>query len=946
MSPAIDEDDPTPNSWVPLENRLYRRDVVYSSLEWTLQPAQLANAIVANAPSAGPLALIPDAGWGLSFALAVYTLSGRLITRFDRLRERTVPPFRAVAVGWSTDDSLTVVYNDGVSIRLLPDLQVSNMRLVYGFSSLSNERVHDAVVLPTGDIIMRTANGKVIKVDPRDDVHIDPIVVPPPETISSPNCAISAVKSDSLQSSDVNVILVTDGGNITATNLSQSHTMTCDESISQIAISANGSYIASLDPNSGMLFVSTIDLRTQIARINLIVELSVIGVENVYSDVVFDAKAPESVAWVGSDAVAVLYREHLVLVGPRGRVALLELDATYASGGIFLQSESDGLRLISSANVQFVQLVPEAVNVVRCQKQTPGFKLMLSSPVLSDEATIKPSDALTRYRLLRELRMSGQLMEGARNCVAAAYLETDVILQKRLLQSAGYGIRYSKVFGKDKRIADDIQHKTMQTNENVRRKKGELARSDGTMIPTAIAVLRVLNSIKSPSAGIPMTKPQLDAFGITSVVARLSRYGVHTLALRLTSFAGIPVYDVLSKWALDALRANSGYTDEELTVLITDRFDAVRRSHRTAEPYIGLRGRALPYVRAAEAAFIIGRPKCAELLLQQETRPAPKVAMYLRMGREGPAIRAAVESGDPELVLDALGTVLEKKSIREIAFLLQSLAAPYGSRATDLLATHLRQIGDMKALRLLYSETRRSREATLIDIGLIHETKDTVEYVNALDRAVTAISRSNIRKACHFEIQALQHASTVAMCAMEVEKRGRLEPGTLRHASDGDLLAHAIVDINDKTKRRDMLARLRRELRVPDRRFFWVCLESMAEVSDFESIEALSYSAGSGRAPPIGLMAFVETCIKYHMEEEAVKYAMRINDLRDRARALASCGRGREAADIASRLRNQQLLAEVQELAARHVSNIRTSRGRQGMSKPVNTSKKSNFRGQ
>lgn len=940
MPPDRTADDQTPKGWVPLENRLYRRDIVYDTLQWSLQPAQLANALVAPAPSAGPLAIIPDSGWGLSFALAIYTLSGRLISRFDRLREKTVPPFRAVSLAWSVDDLLSIVYNDGVILRVPAGLHLANMRFIRAFPSRANERVYDATVVHAGDVVLRTASGKIFTVDVHDAVQTDRLVAPPAEGVvcDVPNCGIAAVKRDQSPHTAVDTLVVTNEGRITITNSNSPYTLRPEDAVSQIAASNNGLYVAAIDENSGSLFVSTIDLNSQvIARVDLVVELSLLGVENLYSDVIFDATTPETIAWVGSDAVAVLYKEHLVLVGPHDGLAVFNLEEAFSAGGIVLHNEVDGLRIISSSGIQFVHMVPEPVNVVMCQKQAPGYKLLRSSTSADDKFDMKTVDTLTRYRLLRELRDSGGLMEAARSCISAAYLETNVSMQKRLLHAASYGARHATVFAKDSK-KPDAPHSRKSGDPRLSRKIDEQKRLDVDLVPTAIAVLRVVNAVGRPSAGIPLTKPQFDALGLKSVAARLSRYGQHTLALRLASFGGISPYDVLSEWAGAIMEANENESDEALTTWITERFN---RMNNMSDGHGSRANRPLPFVKAAEAAYVIGRPKCAEMLLGRETRPAPKVTMYLRMGREGPAIMAAVSSGDPELVLDALGTVLEKKSVRETARLLRSLPPALGNRATDLLASHLRQIGDMNALRWVYVENGRHREAALVDIHQINAIQDTHEYIAALEAAAVALARGHGRKACQFEIQALQHAANVAACAMEVEKWGRLEVGTLRHASDGDLLARAIVDIGDKKKRRDVLARLRRDLRMPDRRFFWVCLDSMAEVGDFESIEALSYSAGDAKVPPIGLMAFVDTCIKHGMEEEAMKYVTRITDPRDRARGLARCGHGREAADIVSRFRNQQLLDEVQDLAARHVAIISSQADRK---KGVTSSKSSSTR--
>lgn len=925
-------DDSTPSAWVALENRLYRRDLDYTSLPWPLRPSELSHAITCAAPCGGPIALVPDAGWGLSFALSVYSLSGRRIKCFDRLREKTVPPFRAVALGWSTDDLLSVVYNDGAVIRVPAGTRLDRSRVVKVFAQNKDERIYDAVVVETGEVVLRGATGAVYRLSPEDKVRLEPMLVKPPEGVvrEVPNAGIATVHPKHSAQGVVETLFVTESGNIALLNSAGTSYMPGDRDVSQICVSPNGQYVAAMESTTGNLFVSTVDLNTEIARINLVAELSTLGVENVLSDVIFDARMPDSIAWVGSDAIAALYKEHLVLTGPHGGVAVLNLDDVSPQGGGVLHSEVDGLRLISASKVEFVQMVAEPVHAIRCRKHAAGYKLLKCSGEIRGSMDTTSDEALKRYALLRELRESGSLLEASRSCTAAAYLEVDVEQQKRLLHAAAYGQKHATVFSEN--TGPNVSPSHVTTAASGKRRSEYRSRRDINMVPTAIAILRVLHAARVPEAGVPLSKPQLDALGISALVARLARYGQHTLAIRLALFGGISPYDVLSEWATDAVHANIEEGDEMITSLISERFETVSRSYTGIDMHGSRRGRALPYVRAAEAAYALGRHKCAELLLRRESRPAPKVAMYLKMNREAPAILSAVASGDPELVLDALRSILKTKSIRETAKLLRTLPPAVSNRATDLFASHLKQIGDFNLLRMVYMEVGRRREAALVEIFLADQIADHRERMAALEKTALTISRGYSRRACHFEVQAVQHAAAVANSAIDLEKRSRLSPGELRSCNDGDLLDRAVSDITDVNRRRDMLAKLRKELRIPDRRFFWIVLDSMARVGDFESIEALSNSAGRGRAPPIGLAPFVDICIKYRMDDEAVKYALRIADLRDRARALARCGRGREAADIASRLRNQQLLEEIQDLAARHVAYITIPSGRTNIS--------------
>eukprot|EP00178_Gracilaria_changii_P018202 TRINITY_DN518_c0_g2_i1.p1 TRINITY_DN518_c0_g2~~TRINITY_DN518_c0_g2_i1.p1 ORF type:complete len:927 (-),score=128.10 TRINITY_DN518_c0_g2_i1:908-3688(-) len=906
-----------PNSWISLENRFYRRQLQYSSGP-SVSSCHLASCIYAVAPNAGPIALIPDAGWGITHSLTIHTLSGEKLHHIERLRERvklTDPPFRAVALGWSADDLLTIVYNDGLLIRLPGGGDLTHVRSVRVFE---RDSVYDATVLHTGDVVIRTDSGTVYRVDAFEKLLTESFNIRPPERVAADilNSGISAIAPENSSHEVIETVLITENRSVAVANSSGVHTI-ASTNVSHIALSSNGKYVVALESSTGGIFVWDIVRQTEIVRLNLVVELSILGVENALSEELFDARKPDSLSWVGSDAIAVLYKEHLVLVGPKRGIAVLHLGESEITTGVILNNEKDGLRLISAQRIEFLQMVPELITSIFYQKQAPSYKLFKSSGVMDGIEPIS-TQALVRYRLLRELREAGTLLEAARSCVNAAYLELDVKVQKQLLRAAAYGQRYSTVFADDKDSA-------MSANSELpvmRKRRDARLRRDVGMIPTAIAILRVLNASASELSGVPLTKTQFDSLGLPGLVARLSRYGKHTLALRLASFGGISPYDVLAEWSKDVIRNHSNEPDELIKYIIEDKFEAVSKSFANFDRHGSRKSRALPYVLAAEAAFAAKRPKCAELLLRQETRPAPKVDMFLKMGREKQAVTSAVASGDPELVLDVLGHILEVKNVKETARIIRSLQASICTRATDLLATHMKQIGSTAGLKILYWEVGRWREATMVDIQLANLSPDPRKRMGDLEAVAKSIGKGRYRRACRFELHAVQHAAAVAANAIELERRAKLEPGSMRYANDGELLAKTIQSISDSSKREDMLARLRRELMVPERRFFWICLNSMADIGDFKSIESLSNTAGRGKGPPIGFSAFVDVFLKHGKEEQAVKSARRIVDLRDRARALARSGQGREAADIASRLGNQQLLEEVQDLTARHVNQL------------------------
>lgn len=907
----------SPRGWIPLEDRYYQRSPQYSALDWPLTPALLSNGVIAAAPNAGPLAIVPDFGWALNgFALSVYSLSGKCIKQYERIRERALAPVRAVALGWSKGDLLTVVYGDGGVVRVNIG-RLPNVSAVYQISGSKDraERVFDAVVLESGDVIARGVSGTVYRLT-ADNVPVhDNLVVPPPiadaETVT--RASIASIPSVHSIDGDVETLLLNEKGTLVRNNVVGHELLAFDERISQFAVSANGKYLALVVSGTSTLVVTTIDLTAIIAR----VDLSKLFIAE-------PSKEPASISWVGSDAVAAFYDEAIALIGPRGEVTELEIDEVNSASELVPVTEVDGLRIISPFVTEFIHLVPSSVHSVFCNEKDVGFKLLGASGAPSKDCFVCADGSLlgplVRYKMISELRDADTLRAAARKCAQAAILVDDPFEQKALLRATVYGHRFDAALG-------NTPPPTGKLGQGARKKYVRHRIRDEDLVPTAAAVLRVINAARTRDVGVPVSKAQFEQLGLSGLVSRLSLFGQHTTALNLAAYGQLPPGPVLKQWAVACISTDKDSTpDGELAARIIDRFESVER-YLAKDSQSSGPGRALPYVGAADAAFALGRGKCAELLLRKEHRPAPKVAMFLKMDRESPAVVAAVASNDPELVLEVLGTVLKKnKSFRTTAKLLKGLPPAISNRAIDLFASHLRQIEDYSLLRLLFLETGRVREAALVDIIAADGIADAKEREEALEKTSCMIGGGRHRRSCYFEVQTLKHATTVAASAFEVEKRAGLDAGTLRKANDSDLLAHAIRDIPDPIKRRETLSWLRREIHIPDRRFFWVCLDVMAEQGDFQSVEALSNSAGSGRPPPIGLLPFVDACLKCGQEAEAVKYAYRIPDLRDRARALARCGLGREATNLAVKLRNKQLQEEVAELAHLHATSLPSPR--------------------
>lgn len=125
------------------------------------------------------------------------------------------------------------------------------------------------------------------------------------------------------------------------------------------------------------------------------------------------------------------------------------------------------------------------------------------------------------------------------SCIAAAVAEFDVERQASLLKAASYG----------KAFCPNLD-------------PGEFVEAGRN--------LRVLNTVRSPDVGLPLTIQQYKRLSPEVLVSRLVMRNHHFLALKICSYLKLSKTKVLVHWASEKIRraGNSDVTDEQLCVLI------------------------------------------------------------------------------------------------------------------------------------------------------------------------------------------------------------------------------------------------------------------------------------------------------------------------------------------------------------------------------------------
>ncbi len=149
----------------------------------------------------------------------------------------------------------------------------------------------------------------------------------------------------------------------------------------------------------------------------------------------------------------------------------------------------------------------------------------------------------------------------------------------------------------------------------------------------------MLNALRAPGVGLPLTLAQLDALTPGVLVGRLVAGRRHLLALRIARLLGLPADGVLVHWACAKISAAGDAPDGRL------RDELVAR----LAPCAGVRWAAI-----AAHAQVAGRRGLAGLLLEHEPVAAEQVPLLLGLGKEEAALGKALEAGDPDLAHLAL----------------------------------------------------------------------------------------------------------------------------------------------------------------------------------------------------------------------------------------------------------------------------------------------------
>lgn len=229
----------------------------------------------------------------------------------------------------------------------------------------------------------------------------------------------------------------------------------------------------------------------------------------------FDAKSlssPLEIAWCGEDAVVMQWRNTgIIMVGPYGDW----LNFPYPdSSAVHLVAEPDCCRIVTEHHCEILQRVPSSTVAIRSVGSTDPAALMFDAMEAFEEGDPKSDENI------RSIAAANQLSDAVLACISAAAAEFDISHQQSFLKAASYG-------------------------------KAFCPEADPTEFVDTSRKLRVLNEVRKPAVGLPLTVQQYNRLTPEVLVGRLTMRKHHFLALRICELLKLKNERVLVHWACE-----------------------------------------------------------------------------------------------------------------------------------------------------------------------------------------------------------------------------------------------------------------------------------------------------------------------------------------------------------------------------------------------------------
>ncbi|KXN92144.1 hypothetical protein AN958_09236 [Leucoagaricus sp. SymC.cos] len=563
--------------------------------------------------------------------------------------------------------------------------------------------------------------------------------------------------------------------------------------------------------------------------------------------------AVKQVEWCGNDAILLTWDGLAVLAGPFGDTLQY-----FYTGPLFAVTEMDGVRVIAPDVCDILQKVPSStLSIFRPGSTAP-------SAILYDAWESFNNRSPKADESIRSIKP--ELAKAVDECIDAAGKEWEPYWQRRLLNVSKFGWGYL-----------DFHNPTDFVNMG--------------------QTLKVLNAVRFYEIGIPLTFSQYNYASPSHLISRLTSRNLHLLALRISSYLNLKPDVVLKHWASAKIaRTRPSATGKDAELTGDDEVCAM-----IVEKFQQLGGTDVSYADIAKRAWETGRVGLATKLLDHEIKASDQVPLLLSMKEDHLALNKAVDSGDTDMIYYVLLHLHKRLPLGNFFRLIED-GGDKLAPANRLLQVYAHE-QDREMLRDFYYSDDRRVESAVLSLDEASRATDQIAKLTSVKTAQKFFSEDKDRS---FEAKMMDESVRLLTTQQQLEKEadgkisffGLSVNGTIRQCL-----------VNGMSKRAD---KIKTDFKVSDKRFWYLKLQSLTEIRDFDGLDAFSKSKRS----PIGYETFVRHLVEKGHSREAIAYVARC-DSPKRADLYVECGEWRlagkeckERGDKAMRQRNPEEMPE------------------------------------
>lgn len=553
--------------------------------------------------------------------------------------------------------------------------------------------------------------------------------------------------------------------------------------------------------------------------------------------------------WAGDDAVVALWKDLLIAIGSDSSFFNFKVDLPAV-----LAQEPDGVRIITNNTHGLLQRIPKVViETKNVGSITAGANLLEAGRQF--KAHTQRADIY-----LRVLKDQKQMEDALSECISSAgheYMPED---QKALLETAHLG----KVF-------------MYLTSSSIYSSTPHINRSQRDEFLNMCKILRVLNTIRISQIGYPMTYEQFEALGLNGLISRLINRKFYGTATSIANFMKVPPligsFKILRAWAYEKV-TESEFEDDVVAQKIQSKLG----------PCPGI-----SYSEIANKAISSGRKQLAIRLLEYEVKSSSQAKLLLTLEQYSTAIEKSIISGDQHLLMSILSTIKFKCDSDE-SFQLILKSNPLALISYKLIVQRQK---DFEILRKLLH-----KEGFFVLEGLqwleefyriCDESKETTllgptQLMPALESSLKCFSKAK------YDFGTRITESQIKLFKFQQRIKTKRTADVIG-SSLNDTMKQLIL-----LKAEQLLAELKKEFRVSEKRFWHVKIVTLAETGDW--VELRKFCA-SKKTSPVGYEPFVDACVKFGNRNEALEYARQIIDHESKIRHMVKIGAIEAAAEVA-----------------------------------------------